>query len=101
MQQNYDIVFKPEENRFSVIGHTKAQPNIRATCPKKRPTISKLMYCYIYYQLIGWSRSSEKCIAPPPQPPPSQTNKQNKKNKQTDKQEKKDTANTRMTRNIS
>lgn len=100
MQQNYDIVFKPEENRFSVIGHTKAQPNIRATCPKKRPTISKLMYCYIYYQLIGWSRSSEKCIAPPPNPP-SQTNKQNKKNKQTDKQEKKDTANTRMTRNIS
>lgn len=100
MQQNYDIVFKPEENRFSVIGHTKAQPNIRATCPKKRPTISKLMYCYIYYQLIGWSRSSEKCIAPPP-PTPSQTNKQNKKNKQTDKQEKKDTANTRMTRNIS
>lgn len=101
MQQNYDIVFKPEENRFSVIGHTKAQPNIRATCPKKRPTISKLMYCYIYYQLIGWSRSSEKCIAPPPPNPPSQTNKQNKKNKQTDKQEKKDTANTRMIRNIS
>lgn len=87
MQQNYDIVFKPEENRFSVIGHTKAQPNIRATCPKKRPTISKLMYCYIYYQLIGWSRSSEKCIAPPPQPP--LPNKQTKQKEQTNRQTRK------------